>query len=199
MARFGVILIVSAVFPFAAALAETGGDAEATPAAPVEVATPSEPTLPSNAPEPVPAAPPAAAPTVALPTPAEAAPVPPPAAAAIAAPLTTAPALAAAAPRASPATRSPKRRVKAKIFKGRAATAVTLVNGREIVARKITVLVHGEPLAHIGPLGPKAQATLNLPKITGCRVTVAATFDGGSVSDGGAIDVCRAKLVRLTD
>jgi len=76
MARFGVILIVSAVFPFAAALAETGGDVGAAPAAAVEVATPSEPTSPSNAPEPVPAAPLAAAPTVASPTPAEAAPVP---------------------------------------------------------------------------------------------------------------------------
>ena len=35
--------------------------------------------------------------------------------------------------------------------------------------------------------------------MTGCLVTVAATFEGGSVSDGRTIDLCKVKLVRLTD
>jgi len=33
----------------------------------------------------------------------------------------------------------------------------------------------------------------------GCVVTIAATFEGGSVADGRAIDVCKVRLVRLTD
>ena len=54
-------------------------------------------------------------------------------------------------------------------------------------------------MLYAGPLAPKAQSTLMLPKLKGCLVTVEATFEGGSVSDGSAIDVCRVKLVRLTD
>jgi hypothetical protein len=52
---------------------------------------------------------------------------------------------------------------------------------------------------HAGPLAPKAQATVRLPEMKGCVVTIAATFEGGSVADGRAIDVCKVKLVRLTD
>src|SRR4051812_34230751 len=89
MARFGVILIISTVVPFAAALAQTGSDGEAPPIAPVEVAIPSEPTSQSNAPEPVPAAPPAVAATAVMPTPVETALDRTPAAATTAAPLTT--------------------------------------------------------------------------------------------------------------
>jgi hypothetical protein len=33
----------------------------------------------------------------------------------------------------------------------------------------------------------------------GCVVTIAATFEGGSAADGRAVDVCKVKLVRLTD
>lgn len=54
-------------------------------------------------------------------------------------------------------------------------------------------------MSHAEPLAPNAKVTLKLPKMTGCFVAVAATVEEGSVSDGGGIDVCRVKLVRLTD
>lgn len=94
---------------------------------------------------------------------------------------------------------SPERRTAMKMPKSRAVTAVIVVNGSEVPATTITITEEAKIVSHAGPLAPKAQATLKLPRMTGCLVTVAATFEGGSVSDGRAIDVCRVKLVRLTD
>jgi hypothetical protein len=54
-------------------------------------------------------------------------------------------------------------------------------------------------VSRAGPLAPKAKATLKLPEMKGCVVTIAATFEGGSAADGRAVDVCKVKLVRLTD
>ncbi len=87
----------------------------------------------------------------------------------------------------------------AKPHKPRAATAVTIVNGREIPTMTLTVMADAKTVSHSKPLAPNAKVSLKLPKMKGCLVTVAATFEGGSVSDGGDIDVCKVKLVRLTD
>jgi len=76
---------------------------------------------------------------------------------------------------------------------------VAVVNGRDIPATTITVTAGGKAVSQAGPLAPNAKATLKLPKMKGCLITVAATFEGGSVSDGGTIDVCKVRLVRLTD
>jgi len=105
----------------------------------------------------------------------------------------------AAVPSALPATSSPERRAEVQPPKTQAATAVTIVNGSELSAKTITVLSDAKAVSQAGPLAPKAKATLRLPKMTGCLVTVAATFEGGSVSDGRTIDLCKVKLVRLTD
>ena len=122
--------------------------------------------------------------------------------------ITTVPTLVEAAPASPPATAVPgglpatlstDRRAAPQPPKPQAATAVTVVNGSELPAKSITVLSDAKAVSHAGPLAPKAQATLKLPKMKGCLVTVAATFEGGSVSDGRTIDVCKVKLVRLTD
>src|SRR5215204_3928207 len=182
MSRFALAtLLVSATLPFAAALAQTAAKPDDTPAAPVEV---------------VPSVSPAAAVSdrewVDLPEPI---PVP-------VAPVETAPAappVTAAAPGAPPATPSTEPRAVTKPPKPRAATAVTIVNGREIPAMTLTVMADAKTVGHAEPLAPNAKVSLKLPKMKGCLVTVAATFEGGSVSDGGDIDVCKVKLVRLTD
>ena len=140
--------------------------------APAEAAVPALPTI----------AP--AIPLAAEPAPAEAAPAALP---------------VAAVPSALPATSSPERRAEVQPAKPQAATAVTIVNGSELSAKTITVLSDAKAVSQAGPLAPKAKATLRLPKMTGCLVTVAATFEGGSVSDGRTIDLCKVKLVRLTD
>jgi hypothetical protein len=49
------------------------------------------------------------------------------------------------------------------------------------------------------PLAPKGRTAVKLPKLKGCTVSVAATFDGGSKSGADAFDVCKEKLIRFTD
>jgi hypothetical protein len=190
-------LLVSATLPFAAALAQTAAEPDGTPSAPVEVilsgspaaAPPEAITMPAEPVETAPAPPPATAPVltsiVTAPTPVEIAPA--------------GPSATAAAPSAPPATPAAEPRVPAKPPKPRAATVVTVVSGRAIPATTITVRAEAKPVSHAGPLAPNAKATLKLPKMKGCLVTVAATFEEGSVSDGAAVDVCKVKLVRLTD
>jgi hypothetical protein len=210
MIRFDLAtLVVSATLPLAA-LAQTMAEANSTPAASIEVvpsapvAAPPDPitipVTPAGAdPAPPPATAPVAAPIAAAPAPAEPAPAEPPTAASVAGPPTPPAPSPAAAPGAPPTTPSTQRRAATKPSKPRAATAVTVVNGREIPAVTITVMAGAKAVSHAGPLVPDAKATLNLPKIKGCLITVEVTFEGGSVSDGSVIDVCRVKLVRLTD
>lgn len=201
MARFALTMVVITALPFAAAVAQTGVELEPATGAAVEAAPAPEPVAaPVEAVPPSPAATaPVVAPIETAPTPVDPDPVKPPAAS-LAAPLTTPTAPSpAAVPDASTARTARKRVATTKPAKPRAATTVTVVNGREITATNITVLAGGKPVSHGGPLGPKAQATLKLSRMPGCHVTVSATFDGGSVSDGSAIDLCRVKLVRLTD
>src|SRR5215207_371514 len=49
------------------------------------------------------------------------------------------------------------------------------------------------------PLGPKARATLKLPKLQGCTVSVTASFEGGGQVDVGEFDICKDKTIRFTD
>ena len=49
------------------------------------------------------------------------------------------------------------------------------------------------------PLGQKARATLKLPKLQGCTVSVTASFEGGGQIDVGEFDICKDKTIRFTD
>ena len=129
----------------------------------------------------------------------EAIPAWPPTADPLALPLILSASSKAGAPVTSAASPSPERRAATEPTKPRAVTALTVVNGSEIPATTITITEAAKIVSHAGPLAPKAQATLRLRRMTGCLVTVEATFAGGSVSDGSPVDVCRVKLVRLTD
>ena len=204
-------LLLSTALPFATALAQTKAEPEVTPAAPVEVTAPVEaaptqrPTVaPSDPPittpdpadeatPPLPTAAPAASPTAA-PTPAEVGSAPSP----VASPVTPAPTIGRDGANRGPGTLA-RASHRGKPPKPRAATAVTIVNGREIPATTITVMADARTVSHSKPLAPSAKVSLKLPKMKGCLITVAATFEGGSVSDGGTIDVCKVRLVRLTD
>src|SRR4051794_21722368 len=200
MARFALItLVVSTTLPFAAALAQTTAQPDVALAAPVEV---------------VPSVSPAAAPPeqITVPVaPVEVAPAPPPTTAPIVSPIVTAPTPVEPAPPVPPAAAQP--RVAAKPPKPRAATALTVVNGRAIPPRgpppggaetpptrpptpqgtleepaappatTITVMADARTVSHSKPLAPDAKVSLKLPKMKGCLITVAATFEGGSVSD----------------
>ena len=49
------------------------------------------------------------------------------------------------------------------------------------------------------PLAPEGRATNILPKLKGCTVSVAATFEAGGKSDAETFDVCKDKSIRFTD
>ena len=77
--------------------------------------------------------------------------------------------------------------------------AVTIVNAS---AKSVTgvVLTAGDQTATLSkPLAPKARTAVKLPKMKGCTVSVAATFEGGDTSDSDAFNVCKEKLIRFTD
>ena len=77
--------------------------------------------------------------------------------------------------------------------------AVTVINAS---AKTVTgvVITAGDKTATLSkPLAPKGRTAVKLPKLKGCTVSVAATFDGGSKSGADAFDVCKEKLIRFTD
>jgi hypothetical protein len=46
---------------------------------------------------------------------------------------------------------------------------------------------------------PKARTTVKLPKVQGCTVSVAASFQGGGQVDVGEFDICKDRTIRFTD
>jgi hypothetical protein len=98
-----------------------------------------------------------------------------------------------------PATPKPTRPAEVKRMELRPAAALTVVNGREVTATTVTVTAEAKTVMRSEPLASQAKAILKLPKLKGCVVTVEATFEGGDASEVGDIDLCKVKLVRLTD
>ena len=180
----------------AAIQAQAVGSPEVVAEAPVEN-TPPE----SRSPVPSPAAP--IEPSVAQPAvPLELAPALPPVPASLAPPVAV-----EAPPAATPATATPVPPVRPKLTRPaevtraepRPAAALTVVNGREVAATTVTVSAEAKTVRHAEPLAAHAKAVLKLPRLKGCRVMVAAAPEGGAPSDLGEVDVCKVKLVRLTD
>ena len=77
--------------------------------------------------------------------------------------------------------------------------AVTVVNASTKAVTEVTITAGDKTASLSKPLAPKARAAVKLPKMKGCTVSVAATFDGGSKSGADAFDVCKEKLIRFTD
>jgi hypothetical protein len=79
------------------------------------------------------------------------------------------------------------------------ASVLTITNNRAVPAVEVAVGA-GEAVVKLPrELGPKARATLKLPKMTGCTVAVAATFADESVVEVDDFDVCQERNVRFTD
>jgi hypothetical protein len=105
--------------------------------------------------------------------------VPPPAPAAAAAPETT-------APKPTPKQKGPP-------------GAVTVVNASAKTVTEVAITAGDTTASLAKPLAPKARTAVKLPKMKGCTVSVAATFEGGDTSDSDAFNVCKEKLIRFTD
>jgi hypothetical protein len=115
---------------------------------------------------------------------------------AVAQPLMSMPAVPGSAPAgAAPEATAPKPSPKQK----RPPRAVTVVNAS---AKTVTgvIITAGDRTATLSkPLAPKARASVKLPTMKGCTVSVAATFEGGGKSDTDAFNVCQEKLIRFTE
>ena len=94
----------------------------------------------------------------------------------------------AAAPAAKPKKRGPI-----------PASAVIVMNASAHTATAVTITGEGKDAKVSKPLKPKAKATVKLPKLKGCMVSVAATFEGENQADLGEFDVCKDKNIRFTD
>ena len=77
--------------------------------------------------------------------------------------------------------------------------AVTVVNASTKAVTEVAIMAGDKSASLSKPLAPKARTAVKLPKMKGCTVSVAATFEGGGKSDADAFDVCREKLIRFTD
>lgn len=111
-----------------------------------------------------------------------------------AAPQAGPPAAAPAEPDAAPAKPKPKPKPQGPT----PAQALTVTNASPNTA--LDVIVEGEnQSARLGkPLAPKAQASLKLPKLKGCKVSLTAMFQGGGNIEVEEFDVCKEKTIRFT-
>ena len=106
------------------------------------------------------------------------------------------PAEAGSAPaEAAPEAAAPKPKPKQKGPPG----AVTIVNASTKAVTEVAITAGDKTASLSKPLAPKTRTAVKLPKMKGCTVSVAATFEGGGKSDADAFDVCREKLIRFTD
>ena len=111
---------------------------------------------------------------------------------------------APAAPESEPADAgaapaAPKPKPKPKPTGPTPAQALTVVNASGNTA--LDVIIEGEnQSARLGkPLAPKAQASLKLPKLKGCTVSVVGMFQGGGKVEVEEFDVCKETSIRFTE
>ncbi len=106
------------------------------------------------------------------------------------------PAGAGSAPaEAAPEAAAPKPKPKQKGPPG----AVTVVNASTKAVTEVAITAGDKTASLSKPLAPKARTAVKLPKMKGCTVSVAASFEGGGKSDADAFNVCKEKLIRFTD
>jgi hypothetical protein len=103
----------------------------------------------------------------------------------------SAPGEAAATPEAAAAKPKPKR-------KG-PPSSVTVINATASPVTGVVITAGDKTTKLSKPLAPKGRATVKLPKMKGCTVSVAATFEGGGKSDADTFNVCKEKSIRFTD
>src|SRR4051794_3287252 len=109
------------------------------------------------------------------------------------APAAAPPADAAAAPAeaAKPRARKPSA--------PRAAQIVTVTNATANTATEVVITADEKTVKVAKPLKPKAKTAVKLPRIKGCTVQVAATFEGEGRVDAGEFDICKDKSIRFTE
>jgi hypothetical protein len=82
----------------------------------------------------------------------------------------------------------------------RPAPAVIITNGRSHAATEVVIVGDDDKTTKLSKrVPPKGKVTVKLPKLTGCTVHVAATFEGEGEVEFGELDICTEKTLRFTD
>ena len=81
----------------------------------------------------------------------------------------------------------------------RPAQSVTVTNASANTATEVVITGEDKTAKISKPLKSKAKAVVKLPKLKGCTVSVAATFEGEGQVDAGEFDICKEKTIRFTD
>ena len=79
------------------------------------------------------------------------------------------------------------------------ASALSITNARAVPAVEVVIGAGEKTVGLPKPLASKAKTTLKLPKMTGCTVSVSATFEDESVVELDDFDVCKENTIRFTD
>src|SRR3712207_6022994 len=78
-------------------------------------------------------------------------------------------------------------------------SSVTVINATANTATDVVITAGDKTTKLAKPLAPKGRATVRLPKMKDCTVSLAATFEGGGKSDADTFDICKEKSIRFTD
>jgi hypothetical protein len=95
--------------------------------------------------------------------------------------------------------RSAARAAKTQAARPSVRPALILLNARESPVVSVTVTAGDTTVRQTRLVGPNGRATVTLPKTSGCAVAIEAVYEDGGASEVRSIDVCKVKLVRLTD
>ena len=100
-------------------------------------------------------------------------------------------------PDASAAAKPKPRRVKPK--GPPPARSLVISNASKNVLVDVEVSGSGKSAKLGKPIAPDMSATLKLPTLKDCTVTVVATFEGVGEADSSSYDICKDKGIRFTD
>jgi hypothetical protein len=78
-------------------------------------------------------------------------------------------------------------------------STVVITNARAVATTEVAIGVGEQSVRLSKPLASKAKTALKLPKMSGCVVAVAASFEDESTADLGEFDVCKDSTIRFTD
>ncbi len=79
------------------------------------------------------------------------------------------------------------------------ARSLVISNASKNVLTDLEVSGSGKSAKITKPIAPDMKATLKLPALKDCTVTVVATFEGVGEADSSSYDICKEKGIRFTD
>ena len=102
-----------------------------------------------------------------------------------------------AAPDGPVAAKPKPKRVKPKV--PTPARSLVISNASKNVLTDLEVSGGGKSARLEKPIAPDMKATLKLPALKECAVTVLARFEGVGEADSSSYDICKEKGIRFTD